>query len=144
MENESLCYIFLKNAPKNAISSAKNAIFFDFCKMSLNGVFFMHIIRVAEGGIVLRENDKLLYKTLKTLLNEKLSPEEAQSLREEGFEIKNPTRKTAVMVALYKKASSGDLSAIKELRSIVSEKNIDKPTGEKAVMIIDDIRNQDV
>ena len=144
MENESLCYIFLKNAPKTAISSAKNAIFFDFCKMSLNGVFFMHIIRVAEGGIVLRENDKLLYKTLKTLLNEKLSPEEAQSLREEGFEIKNPTRKTAVMVALYKKASSGDLSAIKELRSIVSEKNIDKPTGEKAVMIIDDIRNKDV
>jgi len=92
----------------------------------------------------LRENDKLLYKTLKTLLNEKLSPQEAQSLREEGFEIKNPTRKTAVMVALYKKASAGDLSAIKELRSIVSEKNIEKPTGEKAVMIIDDIRNKDV
>lgn len=104
----------------------------------------MYIIGVAEGGIVLRENDKLLYETLKTLLNEKLSSQEAQSLREEGFEIKNPTRKTAVMVALYKKASSGDLSAIKELRSIVSEKNIDKPTGEKAVMIIDDIRNQDV
>lgn len=104
----------------------------------------MYIIETAEGGIVLRENDKLLYKTLKTLLNEKLSQEEAQSLREEGFEIKNPTRKTAVMVALYKKAAAGDLSAIKELRSIVSEKNIDKPNGEKAVMIIDDIRNKDV
>ncbi len=104
----------------------------------------MYIIESAEGGIVLRENDKLLYKTLKTLLNEKLSQEEAQSLREEGFEIKNPTRKTAVMVALYKKAAAGDLSAIKELRSIVSEKNIDKPNGEKAVMIIDDIRNKDV
>ena len=45
------------------------------------------------------------------------------------------------MVALYKKASAGDLSAIKELRSIVSEKNIEKPNGEKAVMIIDDIRD---
>lgn len=87
----------------------------------------------------MKENDKLLYKTLKTLLNERLSDAEAQSLREEGFEIKNPTRKTAVMVALYKKAASGDLSAIKELRSIVSEKNDEKMPDSKAVMIIDDI-----
>ena len=89
----------------------------------------------------MKENDKLLYKTLKTLLNEKLSDAEADSLREEGFEIKNPTRKTAVMVALYKKAAAGDLSAIKELRSIVSEKNEDSRSGGKAVMIVDDIRD---
>ena len=89
----------------------------------------------------MRENDKLLYKTLKTLLNEKLSDAEAQSLKDEGFEVKNPTRKTAVMIALYKKAASGDLSAIKELRSIVSEKNDDKALQTKAVMIVDDIRN---
>ena len=87
----------------------------------------------------MKENDKLLYKTLKTLLNERLSDTEAQQLREDGFEVKSPTRKTAVMIALYKKAVSGDLSAIKELRSIVSEKNEEKtPTG-KAVMIVDDI-----
>ena len=55
----------------------------------------------------MRENDKLLYKTLKTLLNERLSETEAQSLKDEGFEVKNPTRKTAVMVALYKKAAAG-------------------------------------
>ncbi|MGI6280457.1 MAG: hypothetical protein ACOYJS_07880 [Acutalibacteraceae bacterium] len=89
----------------------------------------------------MKENDKLLYKTLKTLLNEKLSAEEALALREEGFEIKNPTRKTAVMIALYKKAVSGDLSAIKELRSIVSEKSDEKVPGSKAVMIVDDIGN---
>ncbi|MBP3600405.1 MAG: hypothetical protein J6J30_04910 [Clostridia bacterium] len=89
----------------------------------------------------MKENDKLLYKTLKTLLNERLSEAEAETLRSEGFEIKNPTRKTAVMVALYKKAASGDLSAIKELRSIVSEKNDDKSEQAKAVMIVDDIRN---
>lgn len=89
----------------------------------------------------MKENDKLLYKTLKTLLNERLSDTEAQQLREDGFEVKSPTRKTAVMIALYKKAVSGDLSAIKELRSIVSEKNEEKtPTG-KAVMIVDDIGN---
>lgn len=89
----------------------------------------------------MKENDKLLYKTLKTLLNEKLSDAEAQSLREEGFEIKSPTRKTAVMIALYKKAEAGDLSAIKELRSIVSEKTEEKTPNGKAVMIIDDIGN---
>ncbi len=70
----------------------------------------------------MKENDKLLYKTLKTLLNEKLSDAEANQLMEEGFEVKSPTRKTAVMIAIYKKAVAGDLSAIKELRSIVSEK----------------------
>lgn len=89
----------------------------------------------------MKENDKLLYKTLKTLLNEKLSEAEVESLKAEGFEINNPTRKTAVMIALYKKASSGDLSAIKELRSIVSEKNDEKSAQTKAVMIIDDIGN---
>jgi 3-deoxy-D-manno-octulosonic-acid transferase len=67
---------------------------------------------------------------------------EAQDLKacEGAFEIKNATRKTAVMIALYKKAASGDLSAIKELRSIVSEKNDDKLHNcGKAVVIVDDI-----
>ena len=89
----------------------------------------------------MKENDKLLYKTLKTLLNEKLSGAEVETLKSEGYEVKNPTRKTAVMIALYKKAASGDLSAIKELRSIVSEKNEERPQQAKAVMIVDDIRN---
>ena len=88
----------------------------------------------------MKENDKLLYTTMKTLLNEKLSEAEVESLKAEGFTVKNPTRKTAIMIALYKKAASGDLSAIKELRSIVSEKNDDKPQGSgKAVVIVDDI-----
>ena len=89
----------------------------------------------------MRENDKLLYKTLKTILNERLSAEETLSLREEGFTVRDPRRKTAVMIALYKKAVSGDLSAIKELRSIASEKTEEKPEGLKAVMIVDDIRD---
>jgi len=89
----------------------------------------------------MKENDKLLYKTLKVLLNEKLSEAEVEALKSEGFELQNPTRKAAVMIALYKKASSGDLSAIKELRSIVSEKTDDKPGQAKAVMIVDDIRD---
>ncbi len=89
----------------------------------------------------MKENDKLLYKTMKSLLNGKLSEAEVDTLKDEGFYLKNPTRKTAVAIALYKKAVSGDLSAIKELRSIVSEKNEESRSGGKAVMIIDDIGN---
>ena len=86
------------------------------------------------------ENDKLLYKTLKSLLNERLSEAEVDSLKSEGFEIKDPRRKTAVMIALYKKAASGDLSAIKELRSIVSEKKEATLPNNKAVIIVDHIK----
>ena len=89
----------------------------------------------------MKENDKLLYKTMKSLLNERLSDAEAESLKDEGFNNKDPTRKTAVMIALYKKAASGDLSAIKELRSIISEKETEKKESGRAVVIIDDIGN---
>lgn len=89
----------------------------------------------------MRENDKLLYKTLKALLNERLSEAEVSSLEDEGFVMKNPTRKAAVMIALYKKAASGDLSAIKELRSIVSEKTEESKGNGKAVIFVDDIGN---
>ena len=89
----------------------------------------------------MKDNDKLLYKTLKSLLNERLSDAEVDALKDEGVEVKSPTRKTAVMIALYKKAAAGDLSAIKELRSIVSEKNDDSRSGGKAVMIVVDIRD---
>lgn len=89
----------------------------------------------------MKENDKLLYKTMKSLLNERLSDAEAESLKDDGFNIKDPTRKTAVMIALYKKAASGDLSAIKELRSIISEKETEKKESGRAVVIIDDIGN---
>ena len=89
----------------------------------------------------MKENDKLLYKTMKSLLNERLSDAEAESLKDEGFNNKDPTRKTAGMIALYKKAASGDLSAIKELRSIISEKENEKKESGRAVVIIDDIGN---
>ena len=42
----------------------------------------------------MKENDKLLYKTMKSLLNERLSDAEAESLKDEGFNIKEPPTKT--------------------------------------------------
>ena len=91
----------------------------------------------------MKESDKLLKSALKTLLNEKLSIAEEQYLKDEGFILKKPTRKAAVMIALYKKAAAGDLSAIKELRSIVSDDATQTPTG-RMVTIIDDIRDSTV
>jgi hypothetical protein len=141
---ESVIFIILKAIKKGdnflteCLPSAK---LFYFKKMSVNVSFIMSIMNSLKEEVRMRENDKLLYNTLKKLLNEKLSTEEALSLREEGFNVKNPTRKTAVMIALYKKAVAGDLSAIRELRSIVSEKTDEKPDGLKAVMIVDDIRD---
>ncbi len=89
----------------------------------------------------MKDSDRLLKSTLKSLLNERLSEAEEKSLKDEGFILEKPTRKTAVMIALYKKATAGDLSAIKELRSIVSDRSDSEQTPRGAVMIIDDLRD---
>ena len=85
----------------------------------------------------------ILNSALNALLNEKLSEREVESLKEEGFNLKNQKRSVAVMIALYKKAAAGDLSAIKELRSIAGEQEPERST-KKAVIIIDDIVSSDV
>lgn len=73
------------------------------------------------------------------LLETKLSQREADKLREEGFELKKPTRTAAIAIALYKKAAAGDLSAVKELRSMLCEGN--SPETDRGVTIIDDIKD---
>ena len=80
--------------------------------------------------------------TMSSLLNQRLPKPEVQSLKDEGFILKKPTRKTAVMIALYKKAITGDLSAIKEIDSIISDSKSDGYKG--TVTIIDDIRLQNL
>lgn len=51
-----------------------------------------------------------------------------------GFCMKKPTRMTVIAAGLYKKASSGDLSAMKELIGLASG---NKESG--GVTLIDDI-----
>lgn len=87
----------------------------------------------------MNKNDNEFADVLKLLLNERLSDAEAQSLKDEGFKLKSPKRKTAVMIALYKKAAAGDLSAIKELRGILGTTPQLSESG--AVTIIDNITN---
>lgn len=86
----------------------------------------------------MKDANLLLQSALNALLNERLSEQEAESLKDEGFNLKDKKRSAAIMIALYKKAAAGDLSAIKELRSIAGENKGD--TGnQRAVIIIDDI-----
>ena len=91
----------------------------------------------------MKDTNLLLNGALSALLNEKLSEREVELLKEEGFNLKNRKRSAAVMIALYKKAAAGDLSAIKELRSIAGEEPPERGP-KKAVIIIDDIGTADV
>ena len=80
---------------------------------------------------------KTLKDNMSELLNSKASEAERQFLSELGFTLKNPNKYTVIAAALYKKASAGDLSAIKELRALIGESG--DGSGFGVVRIIDDI-----
>ena len=54
---------------------------------------------------------KDLTKIMESLLKQKASENERAFLTELGFTIKNPTRQTVVMAALYKKAAAKPAAA---------------------------------
>lgn len=85
----------------------------------------------------MKKTDSVLTGAVKALLQEELPPAQVKSLKDEGFTLKKPTRKGALAIAIYKKAVSGDLTAIKELRSILAGDTESTKAG-KAVIIIDD------
>ena len=84
------------------------------------------------------KNKDKFSKVFNALLSEKLPEDTVRSLKEEGFKLKSPTRRTALAIALYKKAEKGDLSAIKELcRPFENEED---ENSKDTVVIIDDIK----
>ncbi len=68
------------------------------------------------------------------LLRESASKEEEDKLLEMGIKVKRPTRMTVIAAALYKKASGGELAAIKELLSVIGV-----GTAAGGVTLVDDI-----
>ncbi len=62
---------------------------------------------------------KEMKSELSRLLSQKASAEEKNKLRDMEINIKNPTRMTVIAASLYKKAAGGELSAIKELLSLI-------------------------
>ncbi len=81
---------------------------------------------------------KSLKENMSRLLLENVSEAERELLKELGFTVKKPNKYTVIAAALYKKAASGDLSAIKELRALVGEAAADA-AGFSVVRIVDDI-----
>ncbi len=81
---------------------------------------------------------KNLKENMSALLLESATEEEKEMLRALGFKIKKPNKYTVIAAALYKKAAGGDLSAIKELRALVSDTG-ESLGGLQVVRIIDDI-----
>ena len=83
------------------------------------------------------DTSQKLKASLMAVLKEGLSEREELELKKQGFSFKKPTRTAAIAVALYKKAAAGDLSAIKELRSMLPQN--ETQSTERTVKIIDDI-----
>lgn len=81
---------------------------------------------------------KNLRENMSVLLLESATEEEKEMLWSLGFKMKKPNKYTVIAAALYKKAAGGDLSAIKELRALVSDAH-ENLSGLQVVKIIDDI-----
>ena len=82
-----------------------------------------------------------LSDAVNSLLNQKLPQKEAEKLIEEGYKVKSPTRRNAIAVALFKKASNGDLSATKEIINLLADAGGDT---KGTVTIIDDTKCKDI
>ncbi|MBQ0083874.1 MAG: hypothetical protein KBS52_03815 [Clostridiales bacterium] len=80
---------------------------------------------------------KELKSIMEKLLGEKPSQAENEILNELGLKTKGATKQTVLAAALYKKAATGDLSAIKEIRSIISASAVSDDKC-RVVMIVDD------
>lgn len=78
---------------------------------------------------------KEMKSELSRLLLQKASTEEKNKLRDMEINIKNPTRMTVIAASLYKKAAVGELTAIKELLSIIGMTE----TASGGVTLVDDI-----
>ncbi len=88
----------------------------------------------------MKKEKTALRDALEALLEEKLPAAQIKSLKDEGYLLKKPTRKAALAISIYRKAVSGDLSAVKELRSILAAGGAGETYG-KAVLIVDDTGN---
>ncbi len=89
----------------------------------------------SEVSVMAKKN---LRENMSALLSAGVTEAEQKLLDEMGFKIKKPNKYTVIAAALYKKAASGDLSAIKELRSLSADGSAEvREFG--VVRIIDDI-----
>ena len=95
------------------------------------------IFAYRQEGTTIKQRD--LKIEMQKILNSKMPETEVNELKENGYKVTNATRLTGIVIALYKKAAAGDMSAIKEVISLVGDR---KETAENGVTIIDDVRDK--
>lgn len=105
-------------------------------KMSVNVAVFVRKIRHRNAKGKEKMEHETIKEQMKNLLSQALPLDDRTSLRNEGFRFKRPTRASGILAALYKKAAQGDMSAIKEVLSLISDK--EQPSNSE-VTIIDDV-----
>ena len=81
---------------------------------------------------------KNLRENMLSMMSEGVTDEELEMLKSLGVKSKKPNKYTVIAAALYRKAAAGDLSAIKELRSIMGDNSAEQELC--LVRILDDIR----
>ena len=81
------------------------------------------------------KNDKSFKSELQRLLSSPASAEEEENLKKLSINLKKPTRMTVLAAALYKKATAGDLSSLKEIVNAIGEEQ----GGQERVILLDDI-----
>ena len=101
----------------------------------MSHLLFIKFSRRQEGTTI-KNSD--LKDEMNKLLTQRLSAEEAELLSDAGFKFSRPTRATGILVALYKKAASGDMTAIKEVLALAGRQSQNLGTE---VTIIDDVAN---
>ncbi len=88
-----------------------------------------------SGGDDGLKKKKDFSEELKQVLALPASEDEITRLSDMKITVKNPTRMTVIAASIYKKAAGGELSAIKELLSVIGV-GCDKTGG---VTLVDDI-----
>ena len=88
---------------------------------------------------MIKMQNELIREEMKKLLFQSLPVAEKAQLKEDGFKFSHPTRASCILAALYKKAANGDMSAIKEILSLVSD--ADTIENKDEVTIIDDVNS---
>ena len=85
-----------------------------------------------------RKKQKKLSECLSDILNLKVREENLEFLDALGIKKANADNKMLIAARLFEKASSGEISAIKEIRSVLSETEIDSGS---IAEIIEAVRN---
>ncbi len=87
-----------------------------------------------------RKKSKKLSECLSDILNLKVREENLEFLEGLGINRSSADNKMLIAARLFQKASSGDISAIKEIRSILAETELDSGSISEIIEAVRNVR----